>query len=46
MTASGPSRHFAAMQHFRRFRTEADIEPPRTNPDLSTRPFNLTVAAS
>jgi hypothetical protein len=23
----GPSRHFAAMQHFRRFRTEADIEP-------------------
>ena len=23
----GTSRHFAATQHFRRFRTEADIEP-------------------
>ena len=23
----GPSRHFAAAQHFRGFRTEADIEP-------------------
>ena len=25
MTAVGPSRHFAATQHFGRFRSEADI---------------------
>jgi hypothetical protein len=27
MSAPGPSRHFAATQHFGRFGSEADIEP-------------------
>lgn len=35
MSAFGPSRHFAAMQHFRRFRSKADIQRAAlTEPDL------------
>jgi hypothetical protein len=34
----GTSRHFAVTQNFGRFRSEADIEPPLLNPNMSRRP--------